>query len=157
MNSRFLPMGVALAPSLPGGAAEARALQGQTVVDASWAMAARGDGDVRPLAPVRLDARSSTSAGSAGRSSARSAGDVLGDPHALGLDAVYPAFFLALLLERAARPPRARSWRGRRADRARAVPIAPAGVPVLAASLAALLGLHARRAAPRARRRSARP
>src|SRR5881394_1035755 len=43
MNSRFLPMGIALAPSLPGGALK-RAAQGQTVVDASWAMAARGDG-----------------------------------------------------------------------------------------------------------------
>src|SRR5213592_3222034 len=43
MNSRFLPMGIALAPSLPGGPLK-RAAQGQTVVDASWAMAARGDG-----------------------------------------------------------------------------------------------------------------
>ena len=43
MNARFLPMGIALAPSLPGGAAK-RAAQGQTVVDASWALASRGDG-----------------------------------------------------------------------------------------------------------------
>src|SRR5919107_3070680 len=43
MNSRFLPMGIALAPSLPGRAAK-RGAQGQTVVDSSWAMAARGDG-----------------------------------------------------------------------------------------------------------------
>src|SRR5215203_5958617 len=43
MNSRFLPMGVALAPSLPGRALW-RAAQGQTVVDASWALAAREDG-----------------------------------------------------------------------------------------------------------------
>ena len=38
MNSRFLPMGVALAPSLRGGPVR-RALQGQAVVDASWALA----------------------------------------------------------------------------------------------------------------------
>ena len=43
MNSRFLPMGVALAPSLPGGPLR-RAAQGQTIVDASWAIASRGDG-----------------------------------------------------------------------------------------------------------------
>ena len=43
MNSRFLAMGAALGPSLPGGPLK-RAAQGQTVVDASWAMAARGDG-----------------------------------------------------------------------------------------------------------------
>src|SRR5687767_15665605 len=43
MNSRFLMMGVAFAPSLPGRWPW-RAVQGQTVVDASWALAARGDG-----------------------------------------------------------------------------------------------------------------
>src|SRR5436305_11010676 len=43
MNSRFLPMGIALGPSLPGGPVK-RAAQGQTAVDASWAMASRGDG-----------------------------------------------------------------------------------------------------------------
>ena len=43
MNSRFLPMGAALGPSLPGGPLK-RAAQGQAVVDASWAMAADGRG-----------------------------------------------------------------------------------------------------------------
>ena len=36
-------MGVALAPSLPGGPLK-RAAQGQANVDTSWALAARGDG-----------------------------------------------------------------------------------------------------------------
>nr|MBA3306695.1 AzlC family ABC transporter permease [Thermoleophilaceae bacterium] len=43
MNTRFLPMGLALGPSLPGGA-RLRALQGQAVVDPSWALANRGGG-----------------------------------------------------------------------------------------------------------------
>src|SRR3954465_15683601 len=43
VNSRFLPMGIALAPSLPGGPLE-RAVQGQPVVDASWVLASREDG-----------------------------------------------------------------------------------------------------------------
>ena len=43
MNTRFLPMGLAFGPSLPGGALR-RALQGQAVVDPSWAIASRGDG-----------------------------------------------------------------------------------------------------------------
>src|SRR4051794_137835 len=43
VNARFLPMGVALGPSLPGGPVK-RGLQGQAVVDASWALAAQGDG-----------------------------------------------------------------------------------------------------------------
>ena len=43
MNSRFLPMGMALAPSLPGGA-PLRAAQGQPIVDVSWVLANLGDG-----------------------------------------------------------------------------------------------------------------
>src|SRR4051795_7745263 len=43
VNSRFLPMGVAIGPSLPGGPLR-RAAQGQAIVDASWAIASRGDG-----------------------------------------------------------------------------------------------------------------
>ena len=43
MNSRFLPMGIAVAPSLPGRPLS-RAVQGQPLVDASWALASDGEG-----------------------------------------------------------------------------------------------------------------
>ena len=43
VSSRFLPMGFALGPSLRGSRLR-RALEGQATVDASWAMAARGEG-----------------------------------------------------------------------------------------------------------------
>jgi len=43
MNSRFLPMGVAFAPSLPGGPLK-RAAQGQTVVDVSLVISEDGKG-----------------------------------------------------------------------------------------------------------------
>src|SRR5262245_38777845 len=43
MNARFLPMGFAAAPALKGRRAR-RAAEGQAVVDASWALASRGDG-----------------------------------------------------------------------------------------------------------------
>ena len=43
LNARFLPMGIAVAPFLKGGSLR-RALEGQAVVDASWAMASRGGG-----------------------------------------------------------------------------------------------------------------
>jgi predicted branched-subunit amino acid permease len=143
MNSRFLPMGVALAPSLPGGAL-ARAAQGQTVVDASWALAARGDGSfdrgllfgssaIQYVAWV-----SGTFAGAMW-------GDALGDPEALGLDAVYPAFFLALLIAEV-RSPRALGVAALGALIALVlVPVAPPGIPVLVASLATLVGLWSRR------------
>jgi 4-azaleucine resistance transporter AzlC len=139
MNSRFLPMGIALGPSLPGGAAK-RAAQGQTVVDASWAMAGRGDGTFDrwflfgSTAPQYVMWVLGTVAGALG-------GDVLGDPHRLGLDAIYPTFFLALLIA---------EMRNRRARGVAAlgalialvlVPITPPGIPVLVASVAAFAGL----------------
>src|SRR5580765_5161481 len=43
MNARWLPMGFAVGPSLPGRAL-ARALQGQAIVDASFVISSRGDG-----------------------------------------------------------------------------------------------------------------
>src|ERR671922_1540334 len=43
MNARWMPMGFAVGPSLRGGRI-ARALQGQAIVDASFAIASRGDG-----------------------------------------------------------------------------------------------------------------
>jgi predicted branched-subunit amino acid permease len=64
------------------------------------------------------------------------------DVHKFGLDALFPTFFLALLLAEL-REPRARPVAALGGIIAFAlVPIAPAGVPILAASVAALLGLR---------------
>src|SRR4051794_7059456 len=145
MNARFLPMGIALGPSLPGGPL-ARAAQGQAVVDASWAMAAQGDGSFD---------RSFLFGATSIQYATWSAGTIIGavgrglipHPEDLGLDAVFPAFFLALLLAEV---------KDRRTLVVAAlgamialvlVPVAPAGIPVLAASAAALLGLRRRPAA----------
>src|SRR4051794_19433868 len=140
MNSRFLPMGIALAPSLPGGPAK-RAAQGQAVVDASWAMAAQGDGTFDrwflfgSTAVQYVAWFGGTVVGALG-------GDVIGDPHRLGLDAIFPTFYLALLLAEL-RHREARIVAALGAVIALAlVPFTPAGVPVLAASSAALLGLR---------------
>ena len=142
MNSRFLPMGVALGPSLPGGPL-LRAAQGQTVVDASWAMANRGDGTFDrwflfgSTAPQYVTWMAGTTLGALG-------GDLLGDTSRFGLDAIYPMFFLALLLA---------EIKDRRTALVAAVgavvalslvEVVPAGVPVLAASLVALWGLRRR-------------
>jgi 4-azaleucine resistance transporter AzlC len=139
MNSRFLPMGAAFGPSLPGGPLK-RAAQGQTVVDASWALAARGDGTfdrwlLFGASAVQYVAwQVGTIAGALG-------GDLLGDPETLGLDAIYPAFFLALLLGEAhSRRALAVALLGAAIALA-LVPVTPAGVPVLVASVAALVGL----------------
>lgn len=71
------------------------------------------------------------------------AGDLIGDPEALGLDALFPAFFLALLIGgelRGGRLPLAAALLGATVALA-LIPIAPPGVPVIAACIAALIGL----------------
>jgi 4-azaleucine resistance transporter AzlC len=139
MNSRFLPMGAALGPSLPGGALK-RALQGQAVVDSSWAMSARGDGTFDRWQLFGATAIQYVT-WSTGTAIGALAGDAIADPDALGLDAVYPTFFLALLVSEI-RSGRALGVAALGAAIALAlVPFAPGGVPVLVASLAALLGL----------------
>jgi 4-azaleucine resistance transporter AzlC len=144
MNSRFLPMGIALAPSLPGRA-PSRALQGQAVVDASWAMALRDDGTFDrwflfgATSVQYVTWALGTAAGALG-------GSALGDPDRFGLDAIFPAFFLALLIGEA-RQRRARGVALGGAVIALAlVSFTPAGIPVLAASVAALAGLRWREA-----------
>lgn len=140
MNSRFLPMGVALAPSLPGRASW-RALQGQTVVDASWAMAMREDGSFDRFFLFGATAVQYLT-WSTGTLLGVLVGNALGNTDDYGLDAVFPAFFLALLIAEA-RDARARQVALLGALVALAlVPFAPAGVPVLAASVAALMGLR---------------
>jgi predicted branched-subunit amino acid permease len=139
MNSRFLPMGVAFAPSLPGGPVK-RAAQGQTVVDVSLVIAEDGKGGFD-----RNLLFGSTLAQYIGWVSGTIvgvlAGPVLGDPEALGLDAIFPAFFLALLIGEL-RTARARGVAVAGGLIALAlVPVAPPGVPVLAASAAAFYGM----------------
>ena len=139
MNSRFLPMGAALGPSLPGGPLK-RAAQGQAVVDASWALASRGDGSFDRWLLFGASATQYV-AWQVGTIAGAIGGDALGDPDALGLDAIYPAFFLGLLLAEV-HSRRAAGVALLGAGIAVAlVPVAPAGVPVLVASLAALVGL----------------
>ncbi len=142
MNSRFLPMSAAVGPSLSGGPLR-RAAKGQAVVDHSWALSSRGDGSFDQALLLGASAIAyCTWVG--GTAVGALWGDTLGDPDALGLDAIFPAFFFGLLLN---------ELRGRRARGVAAlgtaialvlVPIAPPGVPVLVASLAALVGLTRR-------------
>jgi 4-azaleucine resistance transporter AzlC len=140
MNARFLPMGLAIGPSLPGGRL-ARAFQGQAVVDASFALASRGGGRFEPrivigaTLPQGIAWVGGTAIGVLG-------GALLSDPERYGLDAVFPAFYLALLFE---------EQHDRRALPAAVLgaaialallPVAPPGLPVIAAAAAALIGLR---------------
>ena len=140
MNSRFLPIGIAFAPYLRGGPPQ-RAAEGQTVVDASLAIARDDDsiGYDRGLLFGSSAVQYTTWVG--GTAVGAIAGSGIGDPEKLGLDALYPAFFLALMINEL------RSRRAKAVALAGAlialalVPFTPPGVPVLAASLATLIGL----------------
>jgi predicted branched-subunit amino acid permease len=74
------------------------------------------------------------------------AGDVIGDPDTYGLDALFPTFFLALLFNELKRPDAPRAAVVGALIAMALVPIAPPGVPILAASAAAFLGIRGRRA-----------
>jgi 4-azaleucine resistance transporter AzlC len=140
LNARYLPIGLSIAPYLPGRAA-ARAAQGQVAVDESWAVSHQGGGryDPRLLVGAGLSIYAAwvicSIAGVA-------AGSVLGDPETLGLDAAFPALFLALL---------AGQVRARRlllaavagaAIALAMVPLVPPGVPIVAAAVVCLAGLR---------------
>jgi 4-azaleucine resistance transporter AzlC len=140
LNARYLPIGLSVAPAL-GGAWWRRLLIGQLVVDESWAIANRGRGSLDPERLIGagivlyLAWVGSTAVGTL-------AASALTDPKALGLDAAFPALFLALLWPQ---------LRQRRAAAAAALgagialvtlPLAPAGVPIIAAAAACLLGVR---------------
>jgi 4-azaleucine resistance transporter AzlC len=140
MNARWLPMGFAVGPSLPGRALS-RAFQGQSIVDASFVIASRGDGtfDRGLLVGATLPQGTSWVAGTV---IGVIAGPVLGDPLQLGLDAVFVAFYLALVVEEANGQRAIASALGGAAIALALMPFAPPGVPIIAASIAALVGLR---------------
>ena len=143
LNARFGPMGVAVAPYLKGGPLR-RAMEGQAVVDASWALASRGEGrfDREFMIGATLP---QVAAWIGGTIVGVLGGDFIGDPERLGLDVIFPAFFLTLLAEQlrsAGRSARAAVVALIAAVLALAlVPFAPPGLPVIAACAPALLGL----------------
>jgi 4-azaleucine resistance transporter AzlC len=140
LNSRFLPMGVAVAPFLKGGPLR-RALEGQTIVDASWALASRGGGrfDREFMIGATLP---QVVAWIGGTVVGVVSSDVVGDVERLGLDVIFPAFFMVLLVEELRAGGRTIAAALIAAGLSLAlVPWVPPGVPVIAACAAALLGL----------------
>jgi 4-azaleucine resistance transporter AzlC len=143
LNARFLPMGLAAAPALRGRALR-RAVEGQAVVDASWALAVRGEGSfdrelllgaTMPQYPAWV----------AGTLIGVLAGGALGDPDTLGLDAIFPAFFLGLLAAELSRPRAAAAALLGGAIALSLTPVLPPGLPVLLASAASLIGIRTAR------------
>ena len=140
LNLRYVPMGIALAPSLRGGPLH-RAAIGQTMIDFSWAAASRGGGRFDPVFMMGATTPAYP-CWVGGTAIGVLAGDLIGDPAALGLDALFPAFFLCLLVEGELRPGLPALVAGLGSLVALVlIPFTPAGVPVIAASATALIGL----------------
>jgi 4-azaleucine resistance transporter AzlC len=140
LNMRFLPMGLAMAPWMRGRA-WARVLQSWALVDASWALANRGGGRFEPK--VMLGVSMSNYPCWVGGTIVGALGSgALGDPMALGLDALFPAFFLGLLVPEMRRPGGVQAALLGAVIALALVPFTPPGVPILAASAAALLALR---------------
>ena len=138
LNARYVTFSLAVASIFPGSRRR-RALESQLLVDESWALAGRtGRFEYGVLVGAGLLLYVFWIAGTA---LGTVAGDLL-DPEAIGLDAAFPALFLALLA------PYLRSRRALATAVVAAVitlvllPVAPPGVPIVAASLAALIGLR---------------
>jgi 4-azaleucine resistance transporter AzlC len=136
--SRFLAIGVAIGPSMRGGKLR-RSLEGQAVVDASLALGKVGEGSYGPRRLI-----GSTAPQYAGWMLGTVGGVLLGgeiaDPKALGLDALFPAFFLVLVVgelnDRAARVSAAAGGLIALA----LIPLTPPGIPVICACAGVLAG-----------------
>ena len=115
LNARYGPIGVAVAPALTGPW-WSRFLRAQLVVDETWALSADGRGghDPKLIVGAGLVLYAAWVGGTA---AGVLFGDLLGDPARLGLDAAFPALFLALLVPNLDRPQAA--WRRSSARRSR--------------------------------------
>jgi 4-azaleucine resistance transporter AzlC len=140
LNARYAPIGLSVAPVVEGGPLR-RLVKSQLVVDESWALSVREEGGYDPRVLFGAGALLYVS-WVGGTTLGVLVGDVLGDPESLGLDAAFPALFLGLLI------PMLRERRALTAALAGAaialalVPLAPPGVPIIAAAAACLVGFR---------------
>ena len=140
LNLRYAPISFTVAPAMTGSVLS-RLLQSQLIVDESWAVAQEGGGRVNRkmfiAAGLVLYAcwTSGTTIGVLGA-------ELVGDPARFGIDAAFPALFLALLIPLLkTRQAVAAAILGALIALA-FVPFAAAGVPIMLASLACLIGLR---------------
>jgi 4-azaleucine resistance transporter AzlC len=138
LNLRYGPMGLSAASTMEGPW-WLRALTAQLVVDESWAIAQRDDG--------RIDRHLLVGAGLVlfvgwvgGTAVGALAGNLVADPASLGLDAAFPALFLALLAGQVKERSRLLAAVGGALIALALMPVAGPGVPIIAAGLACLIG-----------------
>jgi 4-azaleucine resistance transporter AzlC len=138
LNLRYGPIGLSAASTFEGPWWR-RVLTAQLIVDESWAIAQQEDG--------RLDRHLLVGAGllllvcwTTGTAIGAFAGDLVADPESLGLDAAFPALFLALLWSQVGDRSRLLAAIGGAAIALVLMPFTGPGIPIVAASLACLVG-----------------
>lgn len=138
LASRYLPIGLSVAPALKGNAWE-RFASSQMVIDESWAVANRGDGT--------FDRGTLLGAGVAlylswflGTVIGVLGGDFLGNPEDFGLDAAFPALFLVLLVSQLKSRQAVAATLGGACIAFVLIPFTKAGIPIVAASAACFAG-----------------
>ena len=140
LNTRYAPISISVARLFHGPRLR-RLVESQLIVDESWALASRGGGhfDRRLLLGAGLLLYVSWVSGTA---VGVLAGDALGDPKNLGLDGAFPALFLALLVPQLRAPRAALAAAVGGAIALVLIPLTPPGTPIVAASVACLLGMR---------------
>ena len=142
LNARYAPIGMSVADALSPGRVR-RLLEAQLVVDESWALSNRGGG--------RFDRRILIGAGAVlyvawvgGTALGIVGGKLIGDPNDLGLDAAFPALFLALLVGQIRTRQAALAAALGATIALAAVPFTKPGIPLIAACVACLVGWRRR-------------
>src|SRR3954469_84533 len=145
LAARNAAYGFALVPVLRGRRA-LRAAQAQLVIDESTAMARAHDDPAVAHRAFLATGLSVFVFWNLGSLVGALAGGGLGDPRDLGLDAMFPAAFLALLAPQLRRPGAPTAAVAGALIAAALVTVAPAGIPIVAAAAALVpAGLAARR------------
>lgn len=142
LNARYAPISISVAPAFRGPTA-ARLVQSQLIVDESWALSQTGGG--RASRPLLVGTGILLFVGWVGGTAVGVfAGGFIGEPERLGLDAAFPALFLALLVGQLGSRRALAAALIAAAIAVALVPIAPPGVPIIASAAACLVGLARR-------------
>lgn len=136
LNARYLVFSASIAEALSPGRLR-RAAEAQLLTDAAWAIALRPG---RPSRELLIGAGGAEIvAWTSGTAIGVLAGGVVGGYRGVGLDAVLPAFFVCLLVDRIARGGGAARAVAGGAAAVALTPFLPAGTPLLFVLAAALL------------------